>query len=79
LNAISSVTAIAPYRANGIAIYGGESNAIDNSLVRDVAYGSGILISTTFFRSGGVTTQTNFSGTTLASNSDVVRSGAGAT
>lgn len=79
LNTFSNVTAIAPYRANGVAIYGGESNVVDGALVKDVAYGSGILVSTTFFRSGGVTTQTNFSGTTLVQNSDVYRAGAGPT
>lgn len=75
LNVITHVTAVAPYRANGVGIYGGDSNSVDNSLFQDIPYGSGVLISSTFFQTGGVTTQATFSGTTVVRDSDLIRAG----
>lgn len=72
LNTFSHCTGEVPFLANGGAIYGGQSNAIDSCLFRDIGYGAGVLISGTF----PVGTNT-FTGTTTISNSNLVRTGGG--
>ena len=74
LNVITQCTGIEPYLANGGAIYGGDSNSIDNSLFKDINYGSGVLISTTF------NVGTNlFAGTTVVRDSTLLRTGGSTT
>ncbi|MDB6018253.1 MAG: parallel beta-helix repeat [Pedosphaera sp.] len=70
LNVIRNCTGQVPFLANGGAIYGGASNRIEDCLFQDITYGCGILISTTF----DVGTN-DFSGTTVAQKSDLVRCG----
>jgi hypothetical protein len=70
LNVITHCTAQMPFLANGGAIYGGNSNRIENCLFRDIPYGCGILISTTFPVGGNA-----FSGTTVAQASELDRCG----
>ena len=70
LNIITHCTGQVPFLANGGAIYGGVSNAIQDCLFQDIPYQSGILISTTFPVGGNV-----FSGTTIAQRCDLVRCG----
>ncbi len=70
LNIITHCSAQAPFLANGGAIYGGQSNRIEDCLFEDIVYGCGILISTTF------PVGTNaFSGTTVAQRCDLLRCG----
>ena len=69
LNVITHCTAQMPFLANGGAIYGGDSNRIEDCLFQDIPYDCGILISTTFAVS------TNFSGTTVAQRCDLNRCG----
>lgn len=69
LNVITHCTAQTSWLAQGAAIYGGESNRIEDSLFQDIPYGCGILFSTTFPVSHG------FSGTTVAQRCDVNRCG----
>ncbi|EEF60602.1 InlB B-repeat-containing protein [Pedosphaera parvula] len=70
LNVITHCTAQTPFLANGGAIYGGDSNRIEDCLVQDMPYGSGILFSTTFAVGAN-----NFSGTTIAQRCDLNRCG----
>jgi hypothetical protein len=70
LNVITHCTGLAPFLANGGAIYGGTSNRIEDCLFQDITYGCGILISTTFPVGGNI-----FSGTTVAQRCDVIRCG----
>lgn len=69
LNTIRNCTAQSPWLANGLAIYGAESNVIEDSIAQDTTYGCGILISTTF------TVSHSFSGTTRAQRSFINRCG----
>ena len=70
LNVITHCTAQTPFLANGGAIYGGQSNRIEDCLFQDIVYDCGILISTTF------PVGTNaFSGTTTAQRCDLIRCG----
>ena len=69
LNVITHCTAQTPFLANGGAIYGGESNRIEDCLFQDTTYGCGILIATTF------PVAAPFSGTTVAQRSDLIRCG----
>jgi hypothetical protein len=73
-NVITNCTGLVPFLANGGAIYGGESNSIQNCLFQDIGDGSGVLISSTF--AVGANT---FSGTTTVENSDINRAGASST
>jgi hypothetical protein len=68
-NVITHCTGELPFLANGGALYGGANNRIEHSLFRDLPYGSGILISTTFPVSFA------FSGTNVAQNCDLIRCG----
>ena len=75
-NTISRCTAQMPFLANGVALYGGKSNRIEDCLITDIAAGCGILISTTFptaNTSNGI--DNNFSGTTVVRGCDLIRSG----
>ncbi len=65
-----------PYLANGAAIYGGNSNRINDCLFTDISQGSAILISTTFpteSKDNGI--DNNFSGTTIIEDCDIKTSG----
>jgi hypothetical protein len=69
LNVITRCTGQTPFLASGGAIYGGDSNRIEDCLFHDIPYDCGILISTTF------PVSTNFSGTTVVQRCDVNRCG----
>ncbi len=69
LNVITHCTGLVPFLANGGAIYGGDSNRIEDCLFQDIPYFCGILISTEF------PVSTNFSGTTVAQRCDLNRCG----
>ena len=70
LNVITHCTAQTPFLANGSTVYGGFSNRIEDCLFRDIPYGCGILISSTFHVGANV-----FSGTTVARRCDLIRCG----
>jgi hypothetical protein len=70
LNVITHCTGQLPFLANGGAVYGGESNRIEDCLFQDLPYGCGILISTTFPVGNNV-----FSGITAAQRCDLNRCG----
>ena len=69
LNVITHCTGQVPFLANGAAVYGGQSNRIEDCLFQDMTYGCGILLSTTF------SVSTNFSGTTVVQRCDLNRCG----
>jgi hypothetical protein len=69
LNVITHCTGQVPFLANGGAIYGGDSNRIEDCLFEDIPYQNGVLLSTTF------PVSTNFSGTTVVQRCDVNRCG----
>jgi hypothetical protein len=75
-NLITHCTGQLPFLANGVAIYGGESNRVSDCLFTDISAGSAILISTTFptenTRKG---INNNFSGVTVVENCDIKTSG----
>jgi hypothetical protein len=73
-NVIRHCTGQLPFLANGAAIYGGESNCIEDSLFMDVLSGCGILLSTTFPTSND-RFDNNFSGTTVVRDCDLLRCG----
>jgi hypothetical protein len=61
-NTISNVTAIAPWRAAGVAVYGGDNNTIKNFYVADTLCYSGLTVSSLSFGyafAGFVTPVTN--------------------
>jgi len=70
LNVITHCTGQLAFLANGGAIYGGESNRIEDCLFLDFTYGCGILISTTF-----PVGNNGFTGTTVAQRCDLNRCG----
>lgn len=75
-NVIRRCTGTLPFLANGGAIYGGESNRIEDCLFTDVTTGCGILISTTFPTADEKRhIDNNFSGTTVVRNTELVRCG----
>ncbi|MFI5846019.1 CARDB domain-containing protein [Catenuloplanes sp. NPDC051500] len=57
-----------PWRANGIAIYGGSNNSIENNLVSDTANYPGIMLATDH-------SPLPFGGTTLIANNGLYRTG----
>ncbi|MEI9960123.1 MAG: hypothetical protein WDM76_03020 [Limisphaerales bacterium] len=76
LNVINHCTGQLPFLANGAAIYGGESNRIEDSVFTDISPGCGILISTTFPTADAKKNlDNNFSGTTIIQNCDLIRTG----
>jgi hypothetical protein len=75
-NIIRRCTGQLPYLANGGAIYGGESNRIEDCLFTDITAGCGILISTTFPTSDqALNIDNNFSGDTVVQNCRLLRCG----
>jgi len=48
LNVITHCTAGLSHLANGVGIYGGEANKVEDCLFHDTTYGCGILVSTSF-------------------------------
>ncbi|HZZ57169.1 MAG TPA: glycosyl hydrolase family 28-related protein [Opitutaceae bacterium] len=75
-NLIRHCTGQLPFLANGGAIYGGDSNAIEDCAFTDITAGCGILVSTTFPTDDparGI--DNNFSGTTTISRCDLLRCG----
>ncbi|MES1181126.1 MAG: glycosyl hydrolase family 28-related protein, partial [Verrucomicrobiota bacterium] len=75
-NVISHCTGQLPFLANGAAIYGGESNRIEDCRFTDISPGCAILLSTTFPTSDAKKNiDNNFSGTTVVQNCDLIRSG----
>lgn len=75
-NLITHCTAQLPFLANGVAIYGGESNQIKNCSFIDITPGSAILISTTFpTEDSSKNINNNFSGTTVIENCTIKNSG----
>ena len=75
-NLVTHCTAQLPFLANGSAIYGGDSNKIENCLFKDISQGSAILISTTFpTESKDKSINNNFSGTTVIADCDIKTSG----
>jgi hypothetical protein len=76
LNVIRHCTAQLPFLANGAAIYGGESNRIEDCLFSDISPGCAILISTTFPTADAKKhIDNNFSGITVVRDCDLIRSG----
>jgi hypothetical protein len=75
-NLVVHCTAQLPYLANGAAIYGGDSNAVEDCSFTDISQGSAILISTTFpTESRDKSINNNFSGTTVIRDCDIKSSG----
>ncbi len=75
-NLITHCTAQLPFLANGAAIYGGESNQINNCSFIDISQGSAILISTTFpTEDSSKHINNNFSGITVINNCNIKTSG----
>lgn len=75
-NVIRRSTGQLPFLANGGAIYGGESNRIENCLFTDITAGCGVLISTSFPTTDAERKiDNNFSGTTVVENCRLVRCG----
>ena len=75
-NLVVHCTAQLPFLANGAAIYGGESNQIQDCAFTDISQGSAILVSTTFpteNKQKGI--NNNFSGTTVIEDCDIKNSG----
>jgi uncharacterized repeat protein (TIGR01451 family) len=67
-NHFTNNTVQLPWRANGIAIYGGYGNTIENNLVHDTMNYPGIMLATDH-------SPLPFSGTTLVANNGIYRSG----
>jgi hypothetical protein len=75
-NLIIHCTAQLPFLANGIAIYGGDSNQVKDCLCTDISQGSAILISTTFpTENKDKTVNNNFSGITVIDGCYIKSSG----
>ncbi len=75
-NVIRHCTGQLPFLANGISVYGGASNRVEDCLLTDITTACGILISTTFPTSDDVRKiDNNFSGTTVVRNCELVRCG----
>lgn len=75
-NVIRHCTGQLPFLANGGAIYGGDSNRIEDCRFTDITPGCGVLISTTFPTSDPKRgADNNFSGTTLVQNCELVHCG----
>lgn len=65
-----------PFLANGAAVYGGQSNQVQDCLFTDITSGAGILISTTFPTTDSQENiDNNFSGTNVVRNCQILRSG----
>jgi hypothetical protein len=68
-NRIVNCTAQLPFLAQGFAIYGGDSNSVENCSAIDISYGAGLLASTMF------PTEFGFRGTTSFRHVAIERSG----
>ncbi len=69
-NVITHCTAGQTFLANGGALYGGNSNRIEDCVFQDMPYGCGVLISGTFPVGGNT-----FSGTTVVQRCNLLRCG----
>lgn len=75
-NLISHCTAQLPFLANGVAVYGGESNVVKNCSFTDITQGAAVLVSTTFPTASKTTgVNNNFTGTTVIENCVIKNSG----
>jgi hypothetical protein len=75
-NVVRHCTGQLAFLANGAAIYGGESNRIEDSVFTDILPGCAILLSTTFPTADAKKNiDNNFSGTTVVRNCDLIRCG----
>jgi alpha-1,3-glucanase-like protein len=75
-NVVRRCTGQLPFLANGGAIYGGQSNHIEDCQFTDITAGCGILISTTFPTSDAtLKIDNNFSGATVIQNCSLLRCG----
>jgi hypothetical protein len=75
-NVFRHCTGQLPFLANGGAIYGGDSNRIEDCLFSDITAGCGILISTTFPTSDdALKIDNNFSGVTVVQDCRLLRCG----
>ena len=75
-NIIRHCTGQVPFLANGVAVYGGKDNRVEDCLLQDISQGSGVLLSTTFPTSDDkLKIDNNFSGTTVVRNCEVIRCG----
>jgi len=70
LNEIRHCTGQMPFLANGVAIYGAEGNRVEDCLFKDLSYGCGVLISTTF-----PVGENEFRGTTVVQHCELIRCG----
>jgi hypothetical protein len=75
-NVIRHCTGQVPFLANGVAVYGGKNNRVEDCLLQDISQGSGVLLSTTFPTSDDkLKIDNNFSGTTVVHGCEVIRCG----
>jgi len=75
-NVIRRCTGQLTFLANGAAVYGGESNRVEDCLFTDISTGCGILISSTFPTSDEARKiDNNFSGTTVVRDCALIRCG----
>jgi len=75
-NLIIHCTAQLPFLANGIAVYGGDSNRVEDCSCTDISQGSAILVSTTFpTENKDKSINNNFNGTTVIDSCYIKASG----
>lgn len=75
-NVIRRCTGSLTFLANGVSVYGGESNRVEDCLFTDIGTGCGVLISTTFPTSDDARKiDNNFSGTTVVKDIELLRCG----
>ena len=75
-NLITNCTGELPFLANGVAVYGAQSNSVQNCFFKDISPGSAILISTTFPTSDSSRNiDNNFTGMTKVTNCSITTSG----
>jgi len=75
-NVIRHSTGQLPFLANGVSLYGGLGNRVENCEFTDIGTGCGILISTTFPTADDERKiDNNFSGITVVANNRLVRCG----
>jgi hypothetical protein len=75
-NVIRRCTGSLTFLANGVSVYGGESNRVEDCLFTDIGTGCGVLVSTTFptaDEARGI--DNNFSGTTVVKDVELIRCG----
>lgn len=75
-NVIRRCTAQLPFLAQGVAVYGGFQNLVEECLITDITTSAGILLSTTFpTADDDRKIDNNFSGTTIVRNCELIRCG----